>query len=109
MTTGSTRTATAALSDTWVHDMMTSSIASAVATAGLVVGLAPLRWSLRIEDGEILIQGSPAPGTARPVALCREWAGTLSLQECDYDEADGVLAWNRYEGPWLIEISTRCS
>ncbi|MBB5841789.1 hypothetical protein HD599_000112 [Conyzicola lurida] len=94
-------------SDGWVHGMMASSIASAVATAGLVDGLAPLQWTVQVEGRDILITGTPTAETTHPVALCRAWAAVLELQECDYDDVEDVLAWNRAEGPWLLEISTR--
>ena len=91
----------------WVHEMMATSIASAVATAGLVDGLAPLQWTVQVEGRDILITGTPPIEATHPVALCRGWAKALELQECDYDDVEDVLAWNRSEGPWLLEISTR--
>jgi hypothetical protein len=87
--------------------MMTTSMASAVAIAGYVDGLAALHWDVRVEGKEILIQGVPMADASHPVALCREWAKVLDLQECDYDDVEDVLAWNRSDGPWLIEIATR--
>jgi hypothetical protein len=89
----------------WVHEMFTQSIAGAVAARG--EGLEALSWDVRSEHGEIYVHGTPTAECERPVAVCREWALALGLEEQDYDADEALSSWYHYESPWLIEVVAR--
>ena len=102
-------TATQSFTSGWLNALFTQSITDAVATVGTRIGLAPLEWTVRIENGEIYVLGAPPRGAAAQVELCREWASALSLDDGYYDSSEDVSSWSRVDGPWLIEVSTLAS
>jgi hypothetical protein len=86
----------------WVHDLFTGSITDAMAAQAR--DLEPLTWTVRIEHGEIYVLGCPLAESVRPVAVCRDWAVALGLEEQDYDADEDLRTWFLYEQPWIIEV-----
>ncbi|GAB3607819.1 hypothetical protein GCM10027413_32280 [Conyzicola nivalis] len=94
------------LSPGWLDSLFTRSITEAVAAVGDSSGVPALEWRVRIDNGEIVVLGTPPEHSSEPVALCREWARALGLDRGRYDASEDVSSWSRVDGPWLIEVST---
>ena len=90
----------------WVNSFLTRSITDAIATVGREIGLDALEWTIRIENGEIFVLGTPSQPSIEAVGLCRRWAAALCLDAGRYDEGEDVSSWSRADGPWLIEVAT---
>jgi len=99
-------TATHVFTPGGLNAMFVGSIIDAVAAAGGDLGLPALHWTVRVENGEIYVLGAPPRDSAVAVALCREWARALGLDDGYYDSSEDVSSWSRVDGPWLIEVST---
>jgi hypothetical protein len=89
----------------WINILLTQSIEDAVAAVGAGDGLDALTWSVSVEGREIFVLGTPPVGTPEPRALCLQWARSLRMIEGAHDDDERVITWNRYERPWIIEIS----
>lgn len=86
----------------WLRQLFTSSIADAVANRG--AHLENLDWTVRIENGDFYVRGTPRPDCALPAELCRNWAATLDLFKQEYDAEEHQTVWFLYSRPWMIEV-----
>jgi len=86
----------------WLQEMFTGSIADAISSRG--AHLEKLDWSVRLEDGELYVRGTPRPETASPLETCRRWARALELFKQEYDDDEQQTVWFLYSHPWMIEV-----
>jgi len=91
----------------WISTLLTQSISDGVSAIGAGDGLEPLRWSVRLDGPEVFVLGTPPADATEPRRLCERWARSLRMTEGAHDANECVITWNRYEQPWIIEISMR--